>query len=354
MLTKYLEALDRLKGSDIHLASGAVPRARIYGQLKPMTEFPPLKATEVVSMVKDLIDPARLAKEKNIDFGYENNDLGIRYRGNAFVQKQGINIVLRAIPNKVPTLEELGLPKAVAKFTHLRNGLLLATGPAGCGKTSTLAALVNLINQERPEHVITVEDPVEYVHKPACSLVNQRQVGKDVATFADALRAALRQDPDVIMVGELRDLETISLAITAAETGHLVMGTLHTNSAINTIARVVDAFPADRQNQIRQMLSESLRGVLAQQLVPRADGQGVALALEVFSVTRAIASLIRTGENHKIPTAMLAGGRQEGMQTMDEALINLVKAGIIKHEDAKLRCLEPETFDSRVGVEAAT
>lgn len=336
-------------GSDIHLAASSVPRVRVHGQLKPIEELPVLSAKDVQGMAEQLIDWEKLQNEKNIDFAYTNDELGIRYRGNAFVQKEGANLVLRAIPRKVPSFEDLGLPHTVARFTNLKNGLVLCTGPAGCGKTSTMSALVNLINQNRAEHIITVEDPVEYVHRPNKALINQRQVHDSVSSFAEALRAALRQDPDVIVVGELRDLETISLAITAAETGHLVMGTLHTNSAINTIARVVDAFPGDRQNQIRQMLSESLRGVLSQQLIPLAQGEGRALALEVFSVTRAISAVIRTGEYHKIPTAMQAGGKKEAMQTMDEALIDLIKQGRITKEAAMLRCHEPETFESRLG-----
>ena len=334
-------------GTDLHLGAGSVPRVRVDGFLKPV-ELPTLSAAEVQQMAEKLVDRDQLEKEKNIDFAFQSPELGIRYRGNAFQQKDGVNLVLRAIPKKVPTFEDLGLPPIVGSFTHLKNGLVLCTGPAGCGKTSTLAALVGLVNQNRAEHIITVEDPVEYVHKPNRAVINQRQVGDNVADFPEALRAALRQDPDVIMVGELRDLETISLAITAAETGHLVLGTLHTNSAINTIARVVDAFPGERQNQIRQMLSESLRGVLSQQLVPRANGPGRVLALEIFTVTRAIAALIRSGEYHKIPTAMMSGGRSIGMQTMDEALINLVKGGHITRDEAILRCQEPESFDSRL------
>lgn len=334
-------------GTDLHLGADSIPRIRVDGFLKPV-ELPKLSKEEVLKMAAQLVSHEQLEKEKNIDFAYTNEELGIRYRGNAFVQKDGINLVFRAIPKKVPTLEELGLPQTVSMYTRLRNGLVLCTGPAGCGKTSTLAALINLVNESRAEHIITVEDPVEYVHKPKKAVINQRQVGDNVYDFPEALRAALRQDPDVILVGELRDLETISLAITAAETGHLVLGTLHTNSAINTIARVVDAFPGERQNQIRQMLSESLRGVLSQQLIPRASGQGRALALEVFTVTRAISALIRSGEYHKIPTAMMAGGKSIGMQTMDEALIALVKNGDITRDEAIIRSQEPESFDARL------
>ncbi len=357
-IVDYLITLSQMHGSDLHLASGVAPIVRVYGVLQRIAEES-LTQDQIASLACEVLteeDRRRLLVEKNIDFAVEFNlgegeGLGNwRYRGSAFFQKNGLNIVLRGVPPVVPTLESLGLPQTLTKLTEYHHGLVLATGQAGCGKTATIAALINLINETKPVHVITVEDPIEYLHTNKRALINQRQVRRDVESFALALKGALREDPDVIFVGELRDLETISLAITAAETGHLVLGTLHTNSAAKTVARLIDAFPVDQQAQTRSMLSESLRGVVAQQLIPRVDGNGCAVAVELLINNVSIANAIRDGKTYQIPMSMQTG-RKLGMCTMDNSILNLYEKGIISKDEAMARSVNKAPY--RAGETAA-
>ena len=256
-----------------------------------------------------------------------------RFRTNLYHQQRGIDGVFRAIPAQPPTLEQLGLPSTLAKLVHCHQGMVLITGPAGCGKSSTMAALVNLVNEERRDHILTIEDPIEYLHPSKRCLVNQRSVRRHTESFARALRAALREDPDVIVIGELRDPETISLAMTAAETGHFVLATLHTNDTVRTINRLVGAFPADQQSQVRTMLSESLRAVLSQRLIPSADGQGRVPATELLWINKAVGNLIRENKTFQI-RSILQTGASQGMFLMDQALAQLVAAGTITKEEA--------------------
>ena len=358
-IVDYLIALNDGGGSDLHLASGVPPIIRVHGVLNTL-DAPVLQQEDVAALACEILseeDRARLLEAKNIDFSAEV-DLGEgrgvwRYRGNAYFQKNGLNVVLRGVPPTVPTLEELNLPDTLRKFVDYHQGLVLATGQAGCGKTATVAALINLINESRPVHIITVEDPIEYIHLNKKALINQRQVGRDVESFALALKGALREDPDVIFVGELRDLETMSLAITAAETGHLVLGTLHTNSAAKTVDRLIDAFPVDQQAQIRTMLSESLRGVVAQQLIPRADGQGRVVAVEILVNTVSIANAIRDGKTYQIPMSMQTG-RKVGMCTMDNAILNLYEQGIITKDEACARSVNKAPYRETAAPEPET
>lgn len=345
-MSKHIEAYFKYmhdqNASDLHIASGSVPMIRRYGDMIPIGEQP-LAPAQVVTMMKEVVpveELRRLAQVKNIDFGVSWNDpgplQGRRYRGNAYIQKNGPNMCFRAITTKVPSLADLGLPADLGKFCEFHQGLILVTGATGSGKTSTMAALINIINESRKGHIITIEDPIEYVHSSKSCLVNQREVGKDVESFQLALKGALREDPDVILVGELRDLETIQLAVTAAETGHVVFGTLHTNSAAKTIDRLIDSFPAEQQAQVRTMLSESLRGVIAQQLVPRIDGKGRVAAVEVLVGNLPVANLIREGKTYQLPM-MMQIGRAQGMVLMDDYLMDLVKQGLISEEEARGR-----------------
>jgi twitching motility protein PilT len=264
---------------------------------------------------------------------------------NLYRQQRGVDAVLRFISPEPPTLEQLGLPSSLARFTTYPQGLVLVTGPTGCGKTSTLAALVNLINEERREHILTIEDPVEYIHPSKRCLVNQRSVHRHTASFARALRAALREDPDVVVIGELRDLETISLALTAAETGHLVLATLHTDNAIRTINRIVGSFSSDQQSQIRSMISESLRAVVSQRLIPRADGKGRVAAIEVLVVTKAVANLIRENKTFQIHSVLQTGAAQ-GMSLLDASIRQHVQSGAISREEAQRYCAEPKSLSA--------
>jgi twitching motility protein PilT len=256
-----------------------------------------------------------------------------RFRANIYCQQRGFDAVLRTIPNEPPSLEQLGLPADLAKYTQYHQGMVLITGPAGCGKSATMAALVNLINEERQEHILCVEDPIEYVHPSKQCLVNQRHAGRDTQSFARALRGALREDPDVIVIGELRDLETISLAMTAAETGHFVLATLHTNNSVRTINRMIGAFPSNQQGQIRTMLSESLRAVISQRLVPKADESGRVAALEVLVINKAIANLIRDEKTVQIRSSIQTGASQ-GMYLLEQSLNQLLSSGQIDRETA--------------------
>lgn len=281
-------------------------------------------------MIEAVLDPPqrqRFAAELALDFSFHLPGVA-RFRAHACQERKGPRLVFRAIGNRIPTLEELGLPRAAESLTQFPNGLILVTGPAGCGKTTTQAALIDRVNTTWKDHVITVEDPVEYVHPLKGCLVNQREVGRHVRTFAEALKSALREDPDVILIGELRDLETIQLAITAAETGHLVLGTLHTIDAARTVDRLIDVFPGRQKIQIRGMVSESLRGVISQQLIPTADGRGRVAAFELMLTDRPIANLIREGKTFQLPNAIRLG-RSRGMCAMDDSILELITRGLI-------------------------
>ena len=345
IIKPFLDSLHQAGASDLHLGSGAIPRLRINGILEPFGETK-LTGIQVVQMAREAAGEktlSELAQRKNIDFAFDEVREGLkqRYRGNLYVQKEGLSIVLRCIPRKVPTLQELGLPPHLGDFINFRQGLVLITGPSGCGKTSTAAALINIVNQTRTEHIITMEDPVEYVFKNDKALINQRQVGRDVDSFPTALKGALRQDPDVILVGELRDLETTRLAVTAAETGHLVLGTLHTQSAAKTIYRLIDQFPPDQQAQIRTMMSETLRVVISQQLIKRIDGPGRVPAVEVLVNTSSVSNMIREGKTFQLNTAMQTG-KSEGMISMEAYIKELVNLGWISDDEAKRRGLGQE------------
>jgi twitching motility protein PilT len=334
----------QLRASDVHLHTGLPIQMRVNGRLRKANS-PPLESAQSEALIMEILNEserAEFAAHNDLDFAYAIPGVG-RFRGNVYRQRRGIDAVFRPIPPEPPTLEDLGLPSSLARLTAFHQGLVLVTGPAGCGKSSTLAALINLINEERPDHIITVEDPVEFVHRSKSCVVNQRQVHKHTESFASALRAALREDPDVIAIGELRDLETISLAITAAETGHLVLGTLHTNDAGRTINRILDAYPPDQQSQIRAMISESLRAIVSQKLVPTADGTRQVAALEILLVNVAVSNLIREERVFQL-RSVLQTGRSLGMCLFDDSLLDLVKSGTISKEIARRYCEDPRAF----------
>ncbi len=319
--------------SDVHLHSGGPLKHRLHGQLETIDDS--LDAAAVESMVCSALDAEqsrRLAHDGEVDFCLDVPGVG-RFRANAYRQQRGLDAVFRSIPDKPPTLEELGLPEDLKKYTDYHQGMVLVTGPAGCGKSSTLAALVNHINENRDEHILTVEDPIETLHPSKRCLVNQRHAGLHTASFSRALRGALREDPDIIVIGELRDLETISLAMTAAETGHFVLATLHTSNAVRTVNRMIGAFPSNEQDQVRAMLSESLRAVLSQRLVPTADGQSRVPALELLVINRAIGNLIRDEKTVQIRSSMQTG-KAHGMYLLEQSLNELVAAGRITREIA--------------------
>ena len=332
------------RASDLHVHSGAPLRLRIDGELEVQDESP-MDAAACEAMLVDSLDDTQwgtLSKHGQVDLAYEVEGIG-RFRANVYRQQRGLDATYRTIPPEPPTLEGLGLPESLAKFTGYHQGMVLVTGPAGCGKSATMAALVDMVNGSREEHIITVEDPIEVLHRSKTCLVNQRQVGPHTETFARALRAALREDPDIIGIGELRDLETISLALTAAETGHFVLGTLHTSSAIRTINRLIGVFPPDQQGQIRTMVSESLRAVISQRLVRRADGNGRVAALEIMVVNKAVGNLVRENKTVQIGSILQTGAAQ-GMCLLDESLSRLVSDGTITQEEARRHCEDPRRF----------
>jgi len=332
--------------SDLHLAAGSQPIVRVRGELERL-KYPAFENDELKAMLYEIAPEYKVKvfeETGDVDFGYEIPGIA-RYRANFFNQKYGVAAVFRQIPSKVLTAEQLGLPPIMKKFAGLNKGLVLVTGPTGSGKSTTLAAIVDYANKTRKDHIITVEDPIEFVHQSHSCLVNHREVGLHTRSFAAALRGALREDPDIILVGEMRDLETIELALTAAATGHLVFGTLHTPSAAKTIDRVIDVFPAGQQNQIRNTLSEALKGVVAQNLFKRVDVKGRVAALEILVVTPAIANLIREAKTFQIP-GMLQVGKKHGMQTLDDAITDLLNKKQISAEDAYNRCLDKNKFRS--------
>ena len=335
---EYLHLGQDYDCSDIHLATGAQPHWRRYGLLQPIWAHAGLlTARDTERLARNFLadkEWERLQRIGDVDFAY-TTQFG-RFRASVVKQRLGYDMVFRIISTKIRTIDELGLPEHVKPLTQYHNGLVLVTGAVGSGKSTTLAALVDFVNGDREDHIITLEDPIEYVFESRNCHVNQREVHTHTDSFAKALRGALREDPDVIMVGEMRDLETIQLAITAAETGHLVLGTLHTGSAARTLDRVLDVFPVDQREQIRIMVSESLRGVLSQQLVPRADGNGRVLALEVLVNTPAVANCIREGKTFMLPGVMQTG-KNVGMVTMDDALRKLYIQGFITQEETLAR-----------------
>jgi twitching motility protein PilT len=330
--------------SDIHFHSGAPIRFRRHGRMVE-TEGQPTDPAMAAAAIAEILSPMEreiLERTGQVDLAYDAPGLG-RFRTNVYRQARGTDAVFRAIPSEPPTLESLGMPASLAKLADYHQGLVLVTGPAGCGKSATLAALVHQINASRRDHIITIEDPIEILHPTLSCVVNQRQVGNHTQSFSRALRAALREDPDVIAIGELRDLETISLAITAAETGHLVLATLHTSSAIRTINRILGVFPPNQQEQIRTMLSESLRAVISQRLVARADGTGRVPALEILIATKAVGNLIRENKTFQLKS-VLQTGSTHGMFLLDHSLAELVKSGAITKEEGLRHAEDPAKF----------
>jgi len=321
-------------GSDLHISPGNPPLVRISGNLAPAIPQK-LRHEQNKALVYEILTEEqrqRFEETNDLDFAYEVPGLGARFRANIFQGRLGLSGVFRLIPTDILTAEELGLPPTVLRFTEYKKGLILVTGPTGSGKSTTLAAMIDHVNRTRSEHILTVEDPIEFVHASQKSLINQREVGRHTHSFASAMKAALREDPDIILVGEMRDLETIELAITAAETGHLVFGTLHTNSAAKTVDRIINVFPTSQQEQIRTMLAESLKGVIAQQLVPTVEGKRCA-AMEILVATPAVSNLVREGKTFQIPS-VIQTGRGEGMVLMDQSLQELLKSRRIDNDTA--------------------
>ena len=331
--------------SDLHLSTGNPPLLRLHGEMERLN-FKSLTHDELKTILFEILDDkqkAQFEEKKDLDFAYSVPELA-RFRGNIMMQHRGIAAVFRIIPSKILSADDLGLPEGVRRMTNFKKGLVLVTGPTGSGKSTTLAAMIDLINATRKEHILTLEDPLEFIHENKLSLLNQRQIGEHTESFASALRAALREDPDIIMVGEMRDLVTIQLAMSAAETGHLVFGTLHTNTAAKTIDRIIDVFPTDQQQQVRAMLSESLKGVVCQQLLKTADGKGRVAALEIMLGTPAIANLIREAKTFQIPS-IIQTAKKDGMQLMDQHLLDLLKTKKINPEEAYRCSIDKKQFE---------
>ncbi len=334
--------------SDLHICVGVPPIIRIDGQLTALN-YTKFDAMQTQRMLYDILSDEQIQRFEDtweLDFSYSLQDVS-RFRVNIFKDKGTVAAAFRLIPIKIPTLRELGLPAVLETITRRPRGLVLVTGPTGSGKSTSLAAMINQINTERSSHIITIEDPIEYLHQHRTSVINQREVGQDTKEFANALRAALREDPDVILVGEMRDLETMSNAIRAAETGHLVFATLHTNSAASTVDRVVDSFPASQQEQIRLMLSNSLEAVLCQQLLPRAGMPGRVCCMEIMIATPAIRNLVREAKSHQI-TSIIQTSSNVGMQTMDQHLRDLYQKGVITYDEALARAMSQEELKNMI------
>ena len=337
------EAVER-RASDIHLTVGVPPTLRINGALVRLN-LPPLGPADTLRLFETIAPEERqtfFRQNGEADFSHTIHGLS-RFRVNAFRQRGSVAIAVRLIPEQVPTLDQLELPEVVATLARKPRGLILVTGPTGSGKSTTMAAMINLINEEQSCNIITLEDPIEYLHRHKKSLINQREVNADTRSFANGLRAALREDPDVILVGEMRDMDTISIAVRAAETGHLVLATLHTSDASQTIDRIIDVFPPYQQQQIRTQLSLTLQGIISQQLLPRRSGTGRAVAVEILVATPAVRNLVREGKSHQLLTVIQTGAKT-GMQSMDAALRDLCRAGIVADEEALMRASDPDNF----------
>jgi twitching motility protein PilT len=343
---RFLEALVQNGGSDLHLSAGNRPRLRINGDLVPVQGIDSLSEKQTQTFLDHILNEnitikSKLASQLNVDFAYAVPEVG-RFRVNIFTGLHGLGAVFRVIPTKVPSVEDLGLPTVIRQFSNYSNGLVLICGPTGSGKSTTLAALIDQVNSTRSCHILTLEDPIEFVHKPDRAQINQREIETHVRSFADGLRSALREDPDVILVGEMRDNETIQLALTAAETGHLVFGTLHSQSSAKAIDRIIDVMPGDKQAQVRTQLSTSLRAIVTQQLLERRTDHSRIAAHEILIATPAIAAMIREEKIPQIP-GMMSTARRDGMQTMNMALVRLARGGHISPETAILASADPET-----------
>jgi len=350
-ISDLFEETTRLQASDLLLTAGVSPMVRVHGNLRRL-DHPPLSPDEVKRLVYTLLhEQQRLAFEENKELDFS---LGVgvshRYRVNVYYQKGCVAAAFRPIANIIPKLKELGLPPIAYDLSFLPQGLILVTGPTGHGKTTTMASMIDLINTNRCCHIIAIEDPIEYVHEHRNSVVDQRELGADTHSFATALKYCLRQDPDVIMVGEMRDLDTIAAALTAAETGHLVLATLHTNDAVQTIDRIIDVFPERQQQQVRVQLSLTLAAVISQRLIPKASGTGRALAVEVLKNVYASAALIREGKTHQL-YSVIETGTKEGMTTMDASLIRLYQRGLVTREEAQLHMRNPQALIDMIAKE---
>src|SRR3954466_4655744 len=350
VLNQMLVTLVESRGSDLHLTVGTPPMIRVNGSLRATPGYANLTPADTALLARAAVSAEQWETyERTQEMDFAHSIVGVsRFRGNLYVQRHSCGAVFRAIPHKIKPLDELGMPESVARFAHLPRGLVLVTGPTGSGKTTTLASVLDLANRSRSAHIITIEDPIEFLHPHKRSLVNQREVGSDTETFPQALKHALRQDPDIILVGELRDLETTATALTAAETGHLVLATLHTQSATQTIDRVIDIFPPHQQLQIRAQLAASLQGVITQALAPRADNKGRVVISEILTATPAIRSLIREGKSHQIPSFMQAGGN-DGMLAFDQHLAEKVREGIVALPAALELCHSQEELKRLIG-----
>jgi len=347
-IESYLRRMVEIGASDLHVSAGEAPMVRIDGEMKRLEDESPFSPDRTVRLLDEIV-PDKNRKEfeetRDTDFAYEIADVS-RFRVNVFADRNGTGAVFRTIPTKIPTHEDLGLPPVVLDLCKLQKGLVLVTGPTGSGKSTTLAAMVDYINGTRTDHIITIEDPIEFVHPNKQCLVNQREVGTHTDSFKKALRAALREDPDIVLVGEMRDLETIAIAIETAETGHLVFGTLHTTTAASTVDRIIDQFPADRQNQIRTMLAESLKGVISQNLLRKIGGGRVA-AMEILVGIPAISNLIREGKTYQIASIMQTG-KKYGMALLNDALIDLVRRKLVAPEEAHAKAVDKASLAAQL------
>ena len=351
-IDSILQLVQAQGASDLHLVSGSPPMLRIHGELSPI-EYEPLTSEVIVGLLAEIMTDEQLERYQaleEVDFAYEVPQV-VRLRCNVYQQANGMAAAFRLLPTRILTVDQLGLPPQVIRFAEMNRGLVVVTGPPGSGKSTTLAAIVDHINRTRKKHVITMEDPIEYVHRNQSCLMNQREIGRNSRSFADALRASLREDPNVILVGEMRDHESLSLAISAAETGQLVLGSLHTQSALATVDRILDAFPADQQNQVRSQLSESLKGIVAQRLLKRADGRGRVAAIEILFGTPAVANLIREKKTFQLASVMQTS-KKDGMLLFEDSVLGLVRQGIVAVEDAGGYGIDPEVLE-RAGREGA-
>jgi twitching motility protein PilT len=353
--SEVLRQMVETRASDVHITAHFPPAIRDKGRIRPMEGFPVLNAQQTREVVYGILNDdqrKRFEVDQQLDFAYAIPGVA-RFRVNCFFQRGAVSAAFRLIPQEIPALDSLGVPPVLRELTQKPRGFVLVTGPTGSGKSTTLAAMIDAINVEREDHILTIEDPIEFLHRHKRSIVNQREIGSDAPDFGRGLRAALRQDPDVILVGEMRDLETVSTALTAAETGHLVFATLHTQSTAQTVDRVIDVFPPEQQGQVRTQLSIALQGIVTQQLLPTSDGRGRVVATEVLIPTPAIRNLIREGKTHQIYAALQTSGAV-GMQTMDADLARLVRSGKIGRSLAEQRASVPEELSRLLGGAPAT